>query len=239
MPGKLATTITALLLAAGAAGCGSGTDGAGVNPTTSPSPGATAGPAVTCEYTEEGNAAKAVRLPPEKTDPNAPRQVVITTNAGPVPVTLEPETAPCAVHSFLWLANQGYFDDTPCHRLSTKGYYVLQCGDPSGTGSGGPGYYFDDELVPNDPRLQPCQPEACTYSSGLLAMANSSPNANGSQFFLVYGASLFPPDYVVLGHMNASGLKTVKEIAAAGIGKEVLGPGDGTPKKPVEIQSVG
>lgn len=141
------------------------------------------------------------------------------------------------------LAKQGYFDNTTCHRLTTQGYFVLQCGDPTGTGRGGPGYTFDDELVDNDPRLQPCGQEAgqdyCTYNAGIVAMANAGPNTNGSQFFLVYGNSKFPPSYTVLGNMGATGLKVVKQIAAKGVGTENgMGPGDGAPKEPVTITSV-
>jgi peptidyl-prolyl cis-trans isomerase B (cyclophilin B) len=165
--------------------------------------------------------------------------VVISTNDGDIPITLEPKTAPCAVNSFLSLAKQGYFDNTHCHRLTNQGIYVLQCGDPTGTGSGGPGYTFADELVANDPRLQPCvgsgQTQSCTYNGGLIAMANAGPDTNGSQFFLVYGNSGLSDAYDVLGHMDASGLKVVKAIAAKGISG---GVGDGTPKEPVTITSV-
>jgi peptidyl-prolyl cis-trans isomerase B (cyclophilin B) len=147
------------------------------------------------------------------------------------------------VNSLVSLAKQGYFDRTPCHRLSTQGYFVLQCGDPTGTGRGGPGYSFADELVDNDPRLQPCGVEAgqdyCTYNAGTVAMANAGADTNGSQFFLVYGNSKFPPDYTVLGNMDAAGLKVVKEIAAAGVGTaNGIGPGDGAPKDPVIIAAV-
>jgi len=197
-----------------------------------------------CTYTKSGEAARKVSLPPSTPDPKNPTELTISTSAGDIPVTLEPETAPCAVNSFVSLADQGFFDDTQCHRLTTNGYYVLQCGDPTGTGSGGPGYVFANELVKNDERLQPCGSqggqEFCTYNAGVVAMANAGgPASNGSQFFLVYGNSTFPPDYTVLGHMDAAGLKVVKEIGAAGIGQENgMGPGDGAPKNPVTITSV-
>ncbi|RNL80413.1 peptidylprolyl isomerase [Nocardioides marmorisolisilvae] len=169
--------------------------------------------------------------------------MVITTNRGTIPITFEPDQAPCAVNSFVALATQGYFDNTSCHRLTTEGYYVLQCGDPLGTGQGGPGYSFKDELLDNDPRLQPCGNAGgqayCTYGTGTVAMANRGPNTNGSQFFLVYGSSRFPPDFTVFGHLDASGLKVIKAIAAKGIGTPSgMGPGDGAPKEPVTITSV-
>jgi peptidyl-prolyl cis-trans isomerase B (cyclophilin B) len=217
-----------------AVGCGSGS-GSG-DDTTGTSKGQ-------CGYPDSGSTpAKAVDPPPSDPPADNPDTVTITTNSGDIAVALEPEQAPCAVNSFVSLAKQGYFDDTTCHRLTTQGYFVLQCGDPAGTGRGGPGYTFADELVDDDPRLQPCGEEQgqefCTYNTGTVAMANAGPDTNGSQFFLVYGNSKFPPDYTVLGHMDAAGLKVVKDIAARGIGTQGLGPGDGSPKEPVTITSV-
>lgn len=217
-----------------AAGCGSGgTKGAD-----------TAGRTGRCSYHKDAaEAAKKVDLPPSDPPKDNPQALTISTNAGDIPVTLEPGQAPCAVNSFVSLAKQGYFDNTSCHRLTTQGYFVLQCGDPTGTGRGGPGYQFADELVQDDPRLQPCGEEGgqeyCTYNAGVVAMANAGPDTNGSQFFLVYGNSKFPPSYTVLGNMGATGLKVVKEIAAKGVGTENgMGPGDGAPKEPVTITSV-
>ncbi|MFL6156792.1 MAG: peptidylprolyl isomerase [Marmoricola sp.] len=219
-----AFAVLALTVLAGCGSNGSGSAGTGDGP---------------CSYPSRGTAAKQVKAPPSTPDPKNPTSLVISTNAGDIPVTLEPAKAPCAVNSFVSLAKQGYFDNTVCQRISTQGYYVLQCGDPTGTGSGGPGYSFADELVPNDPRLQPCAAaDSCTYNTGLLAMANSGADTNGSQFFLVYGNSQFPPAYTVLGHMDAAGLKVVKAIGAKGVSVEVMGPGDGTPKDPVRITSV-
>jgi peptidyl-prolyl cis-trans isomerase B (cyclophilin B) len=197
-----------------------------------------------CTYRDSGaTPAKKVKDPPSDPPADNPDTLTISTNAGDIPVELEPDQAPCAVNSFVSLADQGYFDKTTCHRLTTEGYYVLQCGDPTGTGSGGPGYTFPDELVDNDPRLQPCGTQLgqayCTYNTGTVAMANSGPDTNGSQFFLVYGNSKFSPSYTVLGHMDAAGLKVVKEIAAAGVGEQTgANPGDGTPKEPVKITTV-
>jgi peptidyl-prolyl cis-trans isomerase B (cyclophilin B) len=197
-----------------------------------------------CQYASDGStAARKVHKPPSTPPKDLPTTLTITTNAGDIPVRLDVAQAPCAVNSLVSLAKQGYFDRTPCHRLSTQGYFVLQCGDPTGTGRGGPGYTFADELVDNDPRLQPCGVESgqdyCTYNAGTVAMANAGAGTNGSQFFLVYGNSKFPPDYTVLGNMDAAGLKVVKAIAAGGIGTpDGIGPGDGAPKDPVIIASV-
>ena len=228
---RLAPLLLAILLLVGACGSGDGKNGTG---TTS----------AACHYPSSGTAAaRAVDPPPGNPPADNPATLTISTSAGDIPVTLEPEQAPCAVNSFVSLADQGYFDNTTCHRLTTQGYYVLQCGDPTGTGRGGPGYTFADELVANDPRLQPCGQEAgqefCTYNTGTVAMANAGQDTNGSQFFLVYGNSKFPPAYTVLGHMDAAGLKVVKDIAAKGIGTaNGMAPGDGTPKETVTITSV-
>ena len=184
-----------------------------------------------CTYTEGGQAAKKVDLPPGTPVTKKPTTVNISTNRGEIKATLDRDTAPCTVNSFLSLAKQGYFDDSKCHRLHVQDYFVLQCGDPTGTGQGGPGYTFGDELGGQE-----------TYPAGTLAMANGGPNTNGSQFFIVFKDSGFPPAYTVFGHVNAAGLKLVQGIAAEGIGtpsdNPALGAGDGTPKNPVIIQSV-
>jgi peptidyl-prolyl cis-trans isomerase B (cyclophilin B) len=232
------TRLTPLLLVPllmAAAGCGSG-DG---KDTTGTSSGK-------CSYPDSGApSARKVDPPPGNPPADLPDTLTISTSAGNIQVALEAEQAPCAVNSFVSLAEQGYFDGTKCHRLTTQGYYVLQCGDPTGTGSGSPGYTFADELVPDDPRLQPCGEEAgqeyCTYNTGTVAMANAGQDTNGSQFFLVYGNSQFPPAYTVLGHMDAAGLKVVKDIAAQGIATgtdSAERPGDGAPKDPVTITTV-
>jgi peptidyl-prolyl cis-trans isomerase B (cyclophilin B) len=233
--GRLGLAVLVPLLALATA-CGSG-NGDKPNATKSSAAGR-------CSYQDDGSKpAKQVDPPPSNPPASNPTTLTISTSAGDIPLTLEPDQAPCAVNSLVSLASQGYFDDTQCHRLTTQGYYVLQCGDPTGTGSGGPGYTFADELVDNDPRLQPCGEEQgqkyCTYSAGTVAMANSGMDTNGSQFFLVYGNSKFPPSYTVLGHMDAAGLKVVTAIGKLGIGTpNGMGPGDGTPKEPVTITSM-
>jgi len=197
-----------------------------------------------CSYPDSSApAAKKAKKPPSDPPAGDPTTVTISTSAGDIRVTLEPDQAPCAVNSLVSLADQGYFDGTRCHRVTTQGAFVLQCGDPSGTGRGGPGYTFADELVDNDPRLQPCGVEGgqqyCTYNVGTVAMANAGPDTNGSQFFLVYGNSKFPPNYTVLGHMDAAGVKVVTGIAAKGIDPATAsGPGDGAPAEPVTITTV-
>jgi peptidyl-prolyl cis-trans isomerase B (cyclophilin B) len=149
----------------------------------------------------------------------------ITTNRGAITAKLNVTGTPCTANSFTSLARQGYFDDTKCHRLTTQGIFVLQCGDPTATGTGGPGYSFDDELTGQE-----------TYPAGTLAMANSGPNTTGSQFFLVYADTPLPPDYTVFGQVDAAGLQVVKDIASAGTAN---GAPDGAPKEAVVIRSVG
>jgi peptidyl-prolyl cis-trans isomerase B (cyclophilin B) len=196
-----------------------------------------------CSYHDSGMpSAKKVKLPPSNPPADLAETLTFSTSAGDIKVTLEAGQAPCAVNSLVSLADQGYFDDTRCHRLTTQGAFVLQCGDPTATGRGGPGYTFADELVQDDPRLQPCVNEGgqqyCTYNVGTVAMANAGPDTNGSQFFLVYGNSRFPPAYTVLGHLDAAGLKVVKGIAATGVDPGSANPGDGAPAEPVTITSV-
>src|SRR5699024_6566030 len=141
----------------------------------------------TCSYpTGSQPAAEDVEVPPQTPQATGEVEAAIATSVGDLTVTLDAEGAPCTVNSFLSLAGQEYFDDTDCHRLTTEGIFVLQCGDPTGTGSGGPGYSFADELDGSE-----------TYPAGTLAMANAGPDTNGSQFFVVYDDSPLPADYTV------------------------------------------
>lgn len=156
--------------------------------------------------------------------------VTLTTDRGTVPVTLDRAQGPCAVESFLSLTAAGYYDATPCHRLTTsESLSVLQCGDPTGTGSGGPGYTFNEE----PPTGLAADPGGAVYPRGTLAMAKTSaPNSSGSQFFLVYADSVLPPEYTAFGTIGAEGLATLDAIAAAGTAD---GAQDGAPAQPVTI----
>jgi peptidyl-prolyl cis-trans isomerase B (cyclophilin B) len=177
-----------------------------------------------CGYTSDGQPAKDVDLPPEDATVSGDVPVVVESSAGDIAATLDADATPCTVNSFVSLADQGYFDGTTCHRLTTQGIYVLQCGDPTASGAGGPGYSFEDELSGKE-----------TYEAGTLAMANAGPDTNGSQFFIVYEDSQLPPSYAVFGHVDDAGLKVVREIAEKGT---KTGAPDGPPKEPVEIDSV-
>jgi peptidyl-prolyl cis-trans isomerase B (cyclophilin B) len=144
------------------------------------------------------------------------------------------------VQSFLHLARHRFYDRTICHRLTTyPTLLVLQCGDPSGTGEGGPGYRYGDEL-PTDLPPAPTDPtgERKVYARGVLAMANAGPDTNGSQFFLVYGNSALRPNYTIFGNVERPGLRTLDRIAAAGVTPtpEDPAPLDGPPALRTEIR---
>jgi serine/threonine protein kinase len=193
-----------------------------------------------CQYPSSSDAAASTVNPPDtgsvSTDP-ARIGMNIVTNRGKIGLQLANNESPCTVNSFVSLAQQKFFDDTQCHRLTTSpGLSVLQCGDPKGDGTGGPGYQFADEYPadqypPGDPALK----QPVRYPRGTVAMANAGPNTNGSQFFLVYRDSQLPPAYTVFGTIDATGLATLDKIAAAGVGG---GGDDGTPATQVTIRSV-
>jgi peptidyl-prolyl cis-trans isomerase B (cyclophilin B) len=194
--------------------------------TPSSSPSGTANAAgASCEYRPSASPARQVTAPPT-TAPTTPAtsKVDIVLDGKAVTVDLLRSKAPCTVSSFVTLAQQKYFDNTPCHRLvKSTGLSVLQCGDPTGTGTGGPGYEFSDENL-----------TGATYKAGTVAMANSGPNTNGSQFFIVYKDSQLPASYAPFGTV-VGGLDVVQAIAAKG----VKGGGqDGAPAKPVTIDRV-
>jgi peptidyl-prolyl cis-trans isomerase B (cyclophilin B) len=148
----------------------------------------------------------------------------ITTNCGVIKAELFASKAPHTVNSFLFLASKGYFNNTPCHRLTTSDIYVLQCGDPTGSGTGGPGYQFKDENL-----------TGAKYSAGVLAMANSGPNTNGSQFFINYKDSTLGPQYTPFGKI-VQGLDIVQKIAARGA-TAADASGNTAPNQPVSILS--
>ena len=194
-----------------------------------------------CQYPPStGETASKPNNPPRTGKvPTDPAQISasMSTNQGNIGLQLDNAKSPCTVNSFASLAQQGYFNDTPCHRLTTsEGLAVLQCGDPTGQGTGGPGYQFDNEyptnqFQPDDPALQ----EPVVYPRGTLAMANAGPGTNGSQFFLVYKDSHLPPNYTVFGTIDQTGLATLDKIAAAGTAD---GSQDGKPKDDVQVKSI-
>ncbi|QLD11864.1 peptidylprolyl isomerase [Microbacterium oleivorans] len=187
-------------------------------------PTADAVPEGACAYVEAAGGVREVTPPPAEAEVTGEVAAVLQTSVGDIPMTLDADRTPCTVGSFVSLAEQGYYDDSPCHRLTTSGIFVLQCGDPSGTGRGGPGYRYADELDDSE-----------TYPAGTVAMANAGPDTNGSQFFLVYEDTPLPPSYTVFGQLDEAGLAVVREVASAGAEG---GAADGAPATTVTITGV-
>jgi peptidyl-prolyl cis-trans isomerase B (cyclophilin B) len=182
---------------------------------------------VNCSYTTSTTPARPVD-PPNGANVPATGKVaaVVLTNEGPITITMDRTKTPCTINSFLSLSQQKFYDNTKCHRLVDNGLFLLQCGDPSGKGSGGPGYTYRDETYATD-----------TYPAGTVAMANAGANTNGSQFFLVYADTALPPSYTVFGHMDAAGIDALKKIAAEGQDGSISA-GGGKPNNPALIVSV-
>ena len=143
---------------------------------------------------------------------------LLHTTQGLIVVRMLTAEAPCTTYSFRFLAQRNYFTGTHCHRLTIKEIFVLQCGDPTGTGSGGPGYRFNDENL-----------AGATYPAGTVAMANAGPNTNGSQFFFTWKNTKLAPDYTPFGRV-IGGMAVLRKIAAAGDDSQ-NGPGDGYPHR--------
>jgi peptidyl-prolyl cis-trans isomerase B (cyclophilin B) len=222
--------------------------GAAVGPTgeATPSAGPTAAPIPTatfakarraaaksagpCRYAETAQTVSSpytrdVGLPPDpaRTPKTGSVPFTLTTNQGTITIALDRAKAPCTVQSFVYLASKKFLDGTHCHRLTTsQTLKVLQCGDPSGTGQGGPTYQVRDEGL-----------AGATYKRGTVAMANAGPNTNGSQFFLVFGDSQLAPKYTPIGTVS-SGLPVLDKIGKAGSDSS-NGPDDGRPVLGVTI----
>jgi peptidyl-prolyl cis-trans isomerase B (cyclophilin B) len=186
----------------------------------------TVGGTISCAYLPAGGKpARSVGMPPTRASQLGTYVATLTTNQGAIVIKLDAVKAPCTVNSFTYLADMKYFDSTPCHRLTTAGIFVLQCGDPTGSGGGGPGYQFADENL-----------TGAVYPAGTVAMANAGPGTNGSQFFLVYKDTTLAPNYTPFGTITG-GLAVIQKIAAAGSDNS-NGDGDGKPNVPVEITGV-
>ncbi len=161
---------------------------------------------------------KSYDAPPEMTiDPDKTYIATMETSAGTMVLELLPQEAPMTVNNFVFLANEGFYEDVIFHRVIQG--FMIQGGDPTGTGAGGPGYRFEDEPV-NLP-----------YTRGTLAMANAGPNTNGSQFFIMHADVPLPPAYTIFGTL-LEGEEILDAIATA-----ATGPND-RPADPVVITSV-
>ncbi|MDQ0310173.1 peptidyl-prolyl cis-trans isomerase B (cyclophilin B) [Kitasatospora herbaricolor] len=183
-------------------------------------------PAVTCTYTPAVPADNFKGIPVFDAKKAAkPYTATLRTSQGTITFQALTDKAPCTTFSFRFLAEHDYFDRSHCHRLTTQRLWVLQCGDPTGTGSGGPGYSFPDENL-----------DGATYPAGTVAMANAGPNTNGSQFFLVWKDTKLSPAYTPFGRVTG-GMDVLQRIAAGGEDDQ-NGPGDGFPTLPVEFKRV-
>jgi peptidyl-prolyl cis-trans isomerase B (cyclophilin B) len=198
-----------------------------------PTPASSDAPAAgECAYTPTAGEepARDVEIPTyDEAAAKEPYTATLATSQGDIVIEMATAEAPCTTNSFRHLAEAKYFDDTTCHRLTTAadGIYVLQCGDPTATGSGGPGYGFGIENAPVDGQ----------FPAGTVAMARSNdPNSNGSQFFIVYQDTQLPVEgggYSIFGRVT-EGLDLVKKVAEAGV-DEAEAP---KPATPVDIQTV-
>ena len=201
--------------------------------TSAAAPSTNADGTVTCTYAPDASGnpnLTDVGTPPtpEATPAQGTSTLLMSTDQGDLTLTLDRAKAPCAAASFTYLAQQSFFDGSTCHRLVVQpSFGVLQCGDPTGTGSGGPSYKYAEEVTPET-----------TYPRGTIAMAKTAaPGTTGSQFFLTFTDTTLPPEYTVVGTVDEAGLAVLDQVAAGGI--EGTGPeGDGAPATPVNIETL-
>ncbi|WP_327000913.1 peptidylprolyl isomerase [Dactylosporangium sp. NBC_01737] len=171
---------------------------------------------------------KDVGTPPATVPRTGKATMTLTTNLGTVEIAMDPKLAPCAVANFAHLAGKKFFDGTACHRLTTAGLFVLQCGDPSGTGTGGPAYRYAEENLSSRPG----------YARGSVAVAKTQePSTSGSQFFISYADNpLLPVDYTPIGTVT-KGMDVIDKVAAGGV-TPGNGPDDGAPKIRIVLRQV-
>jgi peptidyl-prolyl cis-trans isomerase B (cyclophilin B) len=182
-------------------------------------------PVICKPTTAKAHTAKNI-IPPEVKTPYKNRTFTFTTNCGEIVIQANGKSAPITVTALAALANGGFYNKTFCHRLVTDEIYVLQCGDPTGTGKGGPNFTYRAENLP--------QAVEANYPAGTVAMANSGANTNGSQFFIVYEDTSMDPDYTIWGRVT-KGLEIVRAIAEAGVAD---GSTNGMPKQTIAIERV-
>ncbi|MET7426683.1 peptidylprolyl isomerase [Dactylosporangium sp. NPDC005555] len=176
-----------------------------------------------------GASVKDVGTPPAAVPSGAKATMSLATNLGAVEIAMDAKAAPCAVASFSYLAGKKFFDGTACHRLTTAGLFVLQCGDPSGTSTGGPAYQYAEENLGT----------SAGYLRGSVAIARTQqPGTSGSQFFINYADNLpLSADYTRLGTVT-KGMDIIDKVAAGGVTPGGNGPDDGVPKTRIVLQQV-
>ena len=183
-------------------------------------------PAIKCTPTKAVGHTPPSVAPADRVLKRMPRTFTFVTNCGNIVVTTVGAKAPITLTQLSTLARGGYFNNSLCHRLTTQGLYVLQCGDPTATGGGGPNFTYRDENLPAE--------GLNNYPAGTVAMANSGPGTNGSQFFLVFADTTLGANYTIWGTVT-QGLEIVKAIAKAGVKG---GGADGAPSQQIEIKRV-
>jgi len=176
--------------------------------------------------TGTGASIKDVGTPPATVRTASAATMTLRTNLGVIEIAMTPRTAPCAVASFAYLAGKQFFDGSPCHRLVVTGLSVLQCGDPSGTGTGGPAYQYAEENLGG----------GTPYRRGVVAVARTAdPGTSGSQFFINFADNLeLSADYTPFGTVS-KGMDIVDQVAAGGVS---TGAADGPPKIAITLQTV-
>ena len=235
----LGATAAGMLLAGCATETGTPTAATGAPVAATTTAAAETGSVVRCDFTatpdQPAPQGHSVGVPRAAVSRTGTATVTLHTNQGDIGITLPRTKAPCTVASFAFLAAAGFYNGSPCHRLTAADTLkVLQCGDPTGTGTGGPGYTIPDEN-PTDLPASSASPGADLYARGTVAMANTGqPHTGGSQFFLVYADSALPPQYAVFGTVDAAGLAVLDKVAKAGIQNDD-GTHDGKPALPVTI----
>ncbi len=227
--------LTGGLVAVALAGCGASASSPGFQAATAPA--TPAGGAVVAACWEDGatSAVEAANAegevidvtqyssaPEMRIDPSKRYTATLETNKGSIEVEFLPGEAPQTVNNFVCLARDGFYDGTPFHRV-VKGFMV-QGGDPTGTGTGGPGYRFADEAVQRP------------YTKGTLAMANAGPNTNGSQFFIMLEDYPLPPNYTIFGRV-VSGQEVVDALGATPT-RRGAGGENSTPTEPLRVEKV-
>ena len=182
------------------------------------------GSTVKCRPTKAVPHDPLVTNPPQRIATKLPKKLTLTTNCGTIVIALDAK-APFTVTQMTALVRAKYFDQSLCHRLAVRDFYMLQCGDPTASGGGGPGFRYADENLPISQKSR--------YPAGTLAMANSGPNTNGSQFFLVFKDSgVLDPNYSVWGKIT-KGIEILKYIGDVGVDSPT---GIGAPQIKVAIE---